>query len=254
MSLNKRLFIPQTLQGTAFADFAELEFHFDAADTNSYSGSGTSWYDLVDSNVYFSNAGGRANWLSEGSWNFDAGANEYMALNPYDSFHNDYGTGTFCVAAWLWTDTVASGISSFLEQRGFSDGSNNGWAIYRDGSSLKMYGKANESTSRELINVSSAFTVSTWTHIVVQRTGTTWEAYVNGNLATNSGSYKDNSTYQTDDLGNSDPTDSQLIMSREWQTNSKQWDGKISDVKILSTSVTQGDVNTEFAIKQFASG
>ena len=200
--------------------------------------------------INFTNAGGRANWLSEGSWNFDSGANEYFVCDT-GAFQNRLGGSPFAFSAWLWTDTVASGFASIIEQRGYSDGSNNGFGIYRNGSSLEMYGRAAESTARQLVSVSSVFTASTWVHIVVQRTGTTWEVYVDGSSATNSGSYKDNATYQADDLGNGDATDSTLIISRQWQADTQQWDGKMADIKFFSKALTSAEVTAEYNKGQF---
>lgn len=203
--------------------------------------------------INFTNAGGRANWLSEGSWNFDASANEYFT-HTTGAFKGRLNSNPFAFSVWLWTDTVASGFASIIEQRGYSDSSNNGFGIYRSGSSLEMYGRAAETQARQLVSVSSVFTASTWVHIVVQRTGTTWEVYVNGSSATNSGSYKDNATYQTDDLGNNDATDSTLIIGRQWQVNTQQWDGKMSDIKFFDKALNSAEITAEYNKGQFGIG
>ena len=114
-----------------------------------------------------------------------------------------------------------------------------------------MEGKANESTARRLVDVAGAFTANTWVHIVVQRTNTVWEAYVDGVLQTNTGSYKSNSTYLTDDLGGNDATDSNTIIGRQYQANTHAWLGKMSDIKLYNIALSQCEVDYEFNIKQF---
>ena len=107
------------------------------------------------------------------------------------------------------------------------------------------------STARRLVDVSGAFTANAWVHIVVQRTDAVWEAYVDGVLQTNTGTYKSNSTYLTDDLGISDATDSNTVIGRQYQAVTHEWEGKISDVKLYDIALSQCEVDYEFSIKQF---
>ena len=196
--------------------------------------------------VHFTNAGDRANWLSEGSWNFDSGANEYFT-HTSGAFKGRIGTGNFAVSAWVNTDSVSSASKFVINTRGYSDGSNQGWGayIYED----DIWFDAKNGTNKIPIKVHNVLSTNTWHHIVWQRTDSIWECYLDGTLQTNSSTQK--TDYLTADLGGSDATDSDLIIGRYWQTNNYQWDGRLSDIKIFNKALTSAEVTAEYDKGQF---
>ena len=194
--------------------------------------------------VDFTNAGGRANWLPEGSWNFDSGGNEYFTHSE-GAFQSKTGNSPFAISAWVKPDEVTSSWRVIIGTRGYSDGSSNGWQLYVNQDDIKFWADG-DSSPIEVVTANGALTAGTWTHVVVQRTSTEWEVYIDGDPFTNSSS--SNTSYLTDDLGNSDAADSQLVIGRNWQTNQYQWDGQISDIKIFSKALTPTEVTAQHAI------
>lgn len=198
-------------------------------------------HDYSNNKLHFTNAGGRANWLSEGSWNFDASANEYFS-HTAGAFQGKTGYNPFAISAWVKPDEVTSSWRVIIGTRGYSDGSNNGWQLYANQDDIKFWG--NNGTGYELVTLNSVLSAGTWVHVFIQRTNDAWEGYINGSLSTNSSS---NSTqHLTDDLGNLNSVDSDLIIGRNWQTNAYQWDGTISDIKIFNKALTAAEITAEY--------
>jgi hypothetical protein len=249
MGLNEKFF--NSASADCQPDQNELVFHIDAADSNSINAAGTgTWQDLSGNSRHFGYV--RATLLSEGSLQFTT-ANVYG--HNFSNMVNSYGMGTgnynWSIAMWVNPAHTSAGFASLYEQGGYSDGSANGYGIYRSGSSLQMYARGAELTARQLVNVANFFGGNTWVHIVVQRTDVVWEVYKNGVLQTNSGTYKSNSNYLTDDLGTADATDSNTIIGRQYAANVQQWEGRMSDIKLYDMALTQCEVEYEFDIKQF---
>lgn len=254
MALNEKFFNSPTGGCAVQPDQNELVFHIDAADSNSLNAGGAgTLQDLSGNGKDFNHI--RLVENAEGSLSFNTSTSNSYAYN-FTNMQSSFGTGSgnynWSLVMWVNTNTIGTGLGSLYEQGGFSDGSNNGFKVYRSGSSLQVEGKANESTARRLVDVSGAFTANAWVHIVVQRTDTVWEAYVDGVLQTNTGAYKSNSTYLTDDLGGSDATDSNTIIGRQYQAVTHEWEGKMSDIKLYDIALSQCEVDYEFSIKQFA--
>ena len=196
--------------------------------------------------IHFTNAGGRANWLSEGSWNFDSGANEYFT-HTTGAFKGRLGTGNFAVSAWVKPDEVTSDWRVIIGNRGYSDGSSNGWQLYANQDDIKFWGI--DGSSYELVTLNSVLSAGTWVHVLIQRTDSAWEGYINGSLSTNSSS--NSAQLLTSALGNKNTQDSDLIIGRNYQTNAYQWDGKISDIKIFNKALTAAEITAEYNKGQF---
>ena len=253
MGLNEKFFNSASA-ASCQPDQNELIFHIDAADSNSINAGVTgSWNDLSGNSRHFNHI--RTTLLSEGSLSFNENQSNSYAYNFSGNLVNSYGMGSgnynWSIAMWVKPGTTASGFASLYEQGGYSDGSANGYGIYRSGTSLMMYARGAELAARQLVNVSGFFSSGSWVHIVVQRTDVVWEVYKNGVLQTNTGTYKSNSHYLTDDLGTADVTDVNTIIGRQYQSAIQEWEGKISDVKLYDMALTQCEVEYEFDIKQF---
>ena len=198
--------------------------------------------------VNFSNAGDRANWLSEGSWNFDAGANEYFSNNYTNGspgmFQHRTGTGNFAISAWVKPDNVTASWRVIIGCQGYSS---DGWQLYANQDDIRFWGS--NGTNYELVTLNGVLTANTWTHVVVQRTNTTWEGYIDGSSSTNSATNK--TQHLTDPMGNDHATNSNLIIGRDWTANQYQWDGRISDIKIFNKALTAAEVTAEYNKGQF---
>ena len=198
--------------------------------------------------VNFSNAGDRANWLDEGSWNFDAGANEYFSNNYTNGspgmFQHRTGTGNFAISAWVKPDNVTASWRVIIGCQGYSS---DGWQLYANQDDIRFWGS--NGTNYELVTLNGVLTANTWTHVVVQRTNTTWEGYIDGSSSTNSATNK--TQHLTDPMGNDHATNSNLIIGRDWTANQYQWDGRISDIKIFNKALTAAEVTAEYNKGQF---
>ena len=201
--------------------------------------------------MHFDNAGGRANWLPEGSFNFDTGqtGGEYFKIAPSSrTFLNALGYGPFAISAWVNPDEVTSGYRVIIGTQGYSDGSSNGWQLYAYQDDIKMWIDVGGNT--EVVTLNGVLTAGTWSHVLIQRTETKWEGYIDGQLVSNASSA--NETVRiSDDIGHHNPSDAVLIIGRNWQNTNYQWDGRISEVKIYNKSLSANKIQAEYNKGQF---
>lgn len=201
--------------------------------------------------MHFDNAGGRANWLTEGSFNFDTGqtGGEYFKIAPNSrTFLNALGYAPFAVSAWVYPDEVTSGYRVIIGTQGYSDGSANGWQLYANQDDIEFW--INVGGTTLVVNLTGVLTAGTWSHVLIQRTETKWEGYVDGQLVSNASSA--NETVRIDDdLGHHNPSDAMLIIGRNWQNTNYQWNGRISEVKIYNKSLSANKIQVEYNKGQF---
>ena len=154
-----------------------LVLSLDAADKNSYPGSGTTWTDLSPNgndgtitNATFSTAGG-------GSMAFD-GSGDYVDCGHDTTL--DAGTSDFTACCWF--KLVDDGNHHDIISKGTSLGTGYGWALsFYDGSG-SLYFDCGDGTTR--VNVYTAISHNTWYHVAVTRNnaGNLSELYINGVL------------------------------------------------------------------------
>ena len=107
---------------------------------------------------------------STGSMYFD-GTGDYLVGKTTDLL--SFNTGDFTVEMWIYPNSVAGAIV-LLDTR--ASASDSGWAFYINSSSrLALF-----SSNADRITSASALTASTWTHIVLARSGSTLAVYMNG--------------------------------------------------------------------------
>jgi hypothetical protein len=155
-----------------------LSLHLDAGDSDSYSGSGTSWLDLTSNNIDFTLINGPAyNSGFSGYFTFD-GSNDYADST---ATFNHPGTNPFTVEIWHRTHTVANfeGILS-TDSGSASNGTfqvdhlNGNWRFLTTGGS-----------NDQLSGSSATSSLNTWKQIVFVREGTGTnqsKVYLNGAL------------------------------------------------------------------------
>ena len=156
-----------------------LVLALDAADTNSYPRSGTTWYNISDNgNNGTLNNGPTFNSANGGSF-FTDGSDDYIST-PYSGSATD----SYTFSAWFKNDNYSE--NKFILSRG-RDGFGNGWSLYNavltDGrasigiviTSPSLEGLATYSTSVLALN--------TWYYITgVWTAGTSLQIYLNGVL------------------------------------------------------------------------
>jgi hypothetical protein len=166
-----------------------LVLALDAADRNSYSGSGATWIDLsgtghngtlINSPAYTSDNRGMLNWAS---------ANSQYATVPMTSILR---VSNITQEAWVYLSTTADQV--FIGSQ-YGTGSNNSFALWVSGGTF-YFGVNTGGTFYQ--SVSSAPSTLTWYHLIHTYNGTTQYLYINGVLATTYNSAASgNITYDT---------------------------------------------------------
>lgn len=174
MGLNEKFF---TSLSEPIVPVANLKLHLDASDTNSYSGAGSTWYDLTANNEDGTISG--ATWNPAGYFSFD-GSNDYVQISPIPSTaQNDN-----IITAEAWINPITATNNSIISFRGSTN------------TTIKLFLGAN--SSGQLYLVSSSTTgflalgltsvtapVGQWTHVVgsIDYVTKDYYIYVNGSLA-----------------------------------------------------------------------
>lgn len=155
--------------------YDSLFLHFDAANTRSYPGSGTSWVDLSRSNTSASITGitlvgsGATSALSF-SGSFTGPISNVASLQ--------YSTGPRSIMAWVyptalsgWNQIFGFGTASFATGLAIAD--NGKWATYQ------------HNVAGYSANTSAATNV--WSHVTVTQSTSGWKLYLNGVLDNSGG-------------------------------------------------------------------
>jgi hypothetical protein len=175
MGLNEKFFASAS---GPIVPVANLKLHLDASDTNSYSGTGSTWFDLTANNEDGTISG--ATWNNGGYFSFD-GINDYVQVSPIPS---TVQTDTI-ITGEAWINPISATNNSIISFRGAT------------GSSVKFFLAA---TNQGKLYLVSAFNttvsfgttayntvpVGSWSHVVASINYTTQQYYIyaNGVLAT----------------------------------------------------------------------
>jgi len=99
------------------------------------------------------------------------GSGDYLVGRTTDLL--SFNTGDFTVEMWVYPNSVAGNIV-LIDTR--SSGTDSGWAFYINSSSkLALF-----TSNADRITAGSALSASTWTHVVLARSGSTLAIYMNG--------------------------------------------------------------------------
>jgi hypothetical protein len=172
-----------------------LVLALDAADRNSYPGSGTVWSDMSgNANTGTLTNGPTFSSANGGSIVFD-GTNDFTSLPNNNSL--SAGTGDFTFNCWLypssWPNNNWSPIYVTAATNGIWIGQNTTNQFV-----LRAFGVADR------LQYSPVPTVNTWTNVTITRIGTTATLYYNAALMTTSTTNQDfiqNTTYIGNDVG-----------------------------------------------------
>lgn len=147
-----------------------LNLWLDAADTASYPGSGTTWFDLTDNN-YDSTLVNGVGFTSDagGTLTFD-GSNDYIDTNQILS------SESFTVGAWF--KTSAAGIKMIISKE-TSVGNPWNYRIWLNGGQL-VADVAQGAIQSSLTSPLTTYNNGNWYNVYFTRTDNNWYLYVNG--------------------------------------------------------------------------
>ena len=198
-----------------------LTLEFDAANSKSYSGSGTTWYDISGNNNNGTLTNGPTYSYTNGGAIYFDGTNDYVSTS--------YTLSNTCsVSIWFYNDLTYNANNRGLFST-FSTGSFNGMYIGTTTAASNSMRIWYDSNSYALINYS--FLINTWYNIIVTSSGSQILIYVNGVLAnTISGS-----TTHADVLN---------VGRTKFDTN--YWSGYIANFQVFNRAIGSSEVQQIF--------
>tara|TARA_R110002124_G_scaffold260640_1_gene426551 strand:- start:63 stop:758 length:696 start_codon:yes stop_codon:yes gene_type:complete len=166
MGLNEKFFA----SAAAGVPVANLKLHLDASDTNSYSGTGSTWFDLTANNEDGTISG--ATWNNGGYFSFD-GSNDYVQISPIPSTVQTDAI----ITAEAWINPISATNNSIISFRGAG------------GSSVKFFFAATNQGKLYLVSsfnttvlfgttASNTVPVNSWSHVVASINYTTQQYYI----------------------------------------------------------------------------
>ena len=167
-----------------------LVLHLDAGNTSSYSGSGTSWNNLVSSNYNATLYNGAAYDSGDGGSIFFDGSNDYGRITNASGLGQF--SGNYTIEFW-WKGPAQGSYEGVLNH--FTGSSGMSWLIQTAGNNMywRVDGQFKITTSG--VNANN----NAWHHHVVRRIGTTMDYFIDN---TNCGT----KTNESDDVGSDGDT------------------------------------------------
>ena len=142
-----------------------LAIHVDAGDTNSYSGTGTTWSDLTSNSNDLTLTNGPVYSSTDG------GTIEFDGSNDYAVSSNSITiSGDFSFDAWVYLDTTAAGYDAIFSIGGYSLTS--GLALF--GPYFSVWSGGTQISSATMISQAA------WKHVALTRSGSTNTLYIDG--------------------------------------------------------------------------
>lgn len=178
MGLGKRLFVPQAAAGEE-----GLVMYLDATDSSSYSGSGSTWYDISENS--YNGTLSATNPPSFQTDHFDfvrgsiTGGSDQVVFGT--SFHTALtSTSEGTITAWIKVDAVAGRCSIF--GAGHTN-DNNDWAVFRTTTSRTLHFSINNASTANgfYTNDTSEITTGSYIHVAMSvNSSGIGKMYING--------------------------------------------------------------------------
>ena len=209
--------------GTSGIVSTNIVLDLDASNTNSYSGSGTTWTDISgNSNDATLVNGPTFNSTHGGSIVFD-GTNDSVTISGMSSF----APSAVTFEVWF-LNTPASGYKGLIDK-----GRDNYEGYSLAASSSKVQWKARVGSSNEVALDTEEYQDSVWTHAVGTYDGTDLKLYVDGVLKTTTNS---SGTLGSNSLG----------ITIGSTNDNLYFDGRISQARIYSSALSASEVLQNF--------
>ena len=196
---------------------ADLKLYLNASDTNSYSGTGSTWYDLTANNNDGTISG--ATWNSSGYFDFD-GSNDSVNIGSSLTFNVDSS-----IAVWINPDSP-NGNSSIL-----SKWSNLGWMLNQQNSgNIEFFFYSGNSFKKVNCGIPSN---GSWTQFVITYDGSDLKGYINDTLS---------ATASTNLVPNNESTNVLLSGGPITGVSTNYFNGQISKVRMYDAALTSTEI------------
>lgn len=217
----------------------DLIFDLDAGNSSSYSGSGSTWFDLTANNYDFTLVNTPTYSTSDGGYFEFDGMTEYMTNGTF----NMADTSAFSFDCWVRPDNSSADRSILGQWHNTASGFGPGILYLDNGDGAVGYDwiirKTGGSTSR-IGTTTANGTVGAWNHVVATFTSTKIQLYVNNSLI--------GSTSTGDTIVNG--TNDGLGIGADRDTGGRYMDGRISIIRAYSKELTAAEVSQNYnAIK-----
>lgn len=155
-----------------------LYLHLDAGNSDSYPGSGTTWFDLTSNDLDFTLLNGTLyNSGFDGNFAFDGSNDKAKISSGWTSF----GADPFTIEAWFRVHTT--GVAEALVST--QGGGNGTFQVAQNNSGYLVINATTTSGTGEGVTATSALSLNTWQQTVMVREGTgtnQFKIYKNGSL------------------------------------------------------------------------
>ena len=177
-----------------------LILHVDAANINSYPGSGTSWYDLSGNGMTGTTQSGVSySSGNTGVMSFDTSANAYVQF--LGNYLTNFGTGDFSLEMWVYPTSFSSYLHMFAmpDQGTFALKANvsDGAIYFYSGGVFGTYGSTPGWT----------LSLNAWNHVVMVRRSSVAYCYLNGQMKGKVTGFTNNFNGQAMNIGNGWPNE-----------------------------------------------
>jgi hypothetical protein len=138
----------------------------------------------------------------------------------------DPGSGSFTIEAWVYNQTSDTTNSKYIVTNRPIGASVSGFGFFIGADNLLGFLGWDAGGTVIVISSSNAVSRNAWNHVAVVKNGTTWTLYINGNADT-SGTQTNNIAAATNDL----------YIGREPNVTTRDWNGYISNFRIVKSAV-----------------
>jgi len=227
---------------------ASLKMYLNASDTASYTGTGTTWFDLTDNNNDGTISG--ATWDPAGYFDFN-GISDKINLSgqPFFPTSTTQSNQVKCISAWVQPDATSSNmyifsVSSTTQTKDYFtfDLVQSSWT----GAPALRVRVQNGGSGDRLDVLANITATNAWTHVLAQLGSSGVELYLNGisqsvNYAT-SGSATN--SYWIEDISYATSVDTLIGQYRSTTSgsNSSNSEGRMSKVRIYDSVLTQAEI------------
>lgn len=221
----------QTVAASSNTLFANnLQLHLDAGNTSSYSGSGTTWTDLVGSKTFTLYGSPTYSAASGGYINFVPASGQYaQTTTSLASMTN------WTVEAWHYYTGTNTGASPCIVTEYWPNGTGNlNYTLGNGTDSSPNLQAAFFNGAWRATPTGTTLTANTWYHLAGTYNGSTLKLYVNGTLASNA-SY----------TGTSATGAAGIRLMRRWD-NAEYWGGGLGVVRIYNSDIGAAGVSQNY--------